>query len=214
MHVSAVIRSAVVDMRSNPIPLLLAFILGIIPGVISDLYLELREGLQLVAITGLFLILLEIILTQRSLAQRNLITVRHDPPRGFYPRVFGQGILWGVALLLGLMAVVVPALILFVRLSVCVPALIAEDAGVIESLKRSWTMTKGHFWVILLIFLAVSFPVILGILATVVASFVLTDCALVESVLINTTISISQLLWWFVAIEIYAQLYTSERATT
>lgn len=72
------------------------------------------------------------------------------------------GILSGLGILLGLLLLVVPGIILFVRWSIAVPILIDTGDGVIDSLRRSWRDTAGCFWPILLTYLALYGPAILA----------------------------------------------------
>jgi hypothetical protein len=209
VNVKTVIRNAIADMKFDPIPISLALLLAVGSGIIADLYMEPRVGFQFVSVISLFLLVFQIILTRRSLVRRNLLTVRHDPPRSFAPRAIGQSILWSLGMLAALLALLVPAIILLARWSICLPAMISEDSSVIESFKRSWTLTRGHTGIVLLAFLTSFVPAIFGI---VIASFLAVTAPLPaapESILVNSTVSIGQILWWFVQIEIYSQLYKS-----
>lgn len=69
-------------------------------------------------------------------------------------RVFGAGIISGLVALLGLVLLVVPGLIACAGLFVVGPAAAAEpETGARAALGRSWTLTQGHRWGTLGVFL-------------------------------------------------------------
>lgn len=209
MKLGDVIRAALVDISFDPLVVFCAWLLAAIPSIIADLYMEEREGIQFVGIVSLFLIAFQVILTRRSLIRRNLLIVRHDPPRGFVPRAVGQGILWALALLAGVILLVVPAFIVLICWAVCLPALIAEDSSVTESFKRSWTLTKGHYFDIAALFIISSVPALLYIIPLIWLDFAAQLQTPIVLIAGNALFATSQILWWFVQIEIYSQLYKS-----
>jgi hypothetical protein len=46
----------------------------------------------------------------------------------------------------GVLALIVPGLIVLVRWFLAYPPLVLEDRGIRESLRRSWDLTRGRFW--------------------------------------------------------------------
>ena len=85
--------------------------------------------------------------------------------------MFGLMILWSLAVWVGFILLVVPGLILMTMWSLCIPVLVAEDAGVIGSFGRSRALTKGSRWQI--------FALLLGVvLAYYVVIFVVLGSAL------------------------------------
>ncbi|MGH2961945.1 MAG: hypothetical protein ACRDL3_07110, partial [Solirubrobacterales bacterium] len=81
------------------------------------------------------------------------------------------GILFGIAVGIGFLLLIVPGLILLTIWSVGAPAIVAEGAGPIEAFGRSRELVRGEGWsvfgtlvVVLLIVIAIG--VILGIIAT------------------------------------------------
>jgi hypothetical protein len=69
--------------------------------------------------------------------------------------VFGAAIKSPAFMLLGILVMIFPAIILFCRTSVAVPAAMLEDSGAVRSLERSMHLTKGHVMQIFVIFLLV-----------------------------------------------------------
>ena len=70
------------------------------------------------------------------------------------------GIMSGLGILLGLLLLVVPGIVLFVRWSIAVPILLDTGDGVTDSLRRSWHDTEGCFWPILVTYLVLYGPAV------------------------------------------------------
>jgi hypothetical protein len=64
------------------------------------------------------------------------------------PRLIGYGILFGIAVGIGLLLLIVPGLFLLTIWAVGVPAIVVERAGVIEAFGRSHQLVKGHGWTV------------------------------------------------------------------
>ena len=62
--------------------------------------------------------------------------------------VWGTGIMAGLAILLGLCALIVPGLILMVRFWLAVPVAVIESPGASASLSRSTELSEGNRWAI------------------------------------------------------------------
>jgi hypothetical protein len=63
----------------------------------------------------------------------------------FFPLI-GLGILWAVALIVGFLLLVVPAVILLCMLWVVIPVCVVEGLGPLASFGRSAALTKGYRW--------------------------------------------------------------------
>lgn len=70
--------------------------------------------------------------------------------------LLGMAILSGLGILAGLVAVIVPGIILYVMWSVAAPALVEERLGPVESLGRSRELTRGARWKVFGLLLVVS----------------------------------------------------------
>jgi hypothetical protein len=55
-------------------------------------------------------------------------------------------ILTGLAVIAGLFALILPGIYIAVRLFLASPALIVEDQGAVESMRRSWNLVKDRWW--------------------------------------------------------------------
>jgi len=60
--------------------------------------------------------------------------------------LFGMAVLSGLGILAGLVALIVPGIILYVMWSVAAPALVEERLGPVEALGRSRELTRGARW--------------------------------------------------------------------
>jgi hypothetical protein len=67
------------------------------------------------------------------------------------------GILFALAVFAGLIALVIPGIIIAVRLSVSIPALVVEGKRGTEALRRSWDLVRGHSWSVFGAFIVVAF---------------------------------------------------------
>ncbi len=62
-------------------------------------------------------------------------------------RVFGAMVLYGLLVMVGFILFILPGIYLLVR-GIYIPyALVREDLGVIDAIRRSWALTKGFWWV-------------------------------------------------------------------
>ena len=86
---------------------------------------------------------------------------------------FLSSILTLLATLAGFILLVLPAIYIGVRLSFASFALIDENLGPVDSLKRSWYLTRGHFWNLL------GFSIVLGLINLV--GFILLGVGLLVS---------------------------------
>lgn len=73
-----------------------------------------------------------------------------------------------LAMLLAFVAPAVTAIFLTVRWHLVIPAIVVEDRGIFDGLRRSWQLTRGYFWRTLGIWLL--FSLILGIVSAVITS--------------------------------------------
>lgn len=60
--------------------------------------------------------------------------------------VIGSQIVYGLAVALSTLFFVIPGLIVAIRLALVTPVLVIEETGIDPALKRSWALTKGHWW--------------------------------------------------------------------
>jgi hypothetical protein len=124
-------------------------ILLLIVGMIAYLF---SQGAAILAITDLYL-------GRETGIARSLKRVW-----GNLLALFGVIALNGLAIAVGLVALVVPGVYLMCRLSVCLPAALIEDRGPRESLSRSFELTRdfaGRAFVVFVLYFALSFAIAL-----------------------------------------------------
>lgn len=81
-------------------------------------------------------------------------------------------ILYGVIVGIGVLFLIIPGIYLAIRLQFFAAYIVEEDAGIVESLKRSWEITEGQVLHLLLLFLVMYGIVLLGIIVLFVGVFV------------------------------------------
>ena len=86
--------------------------------------------------------------------------------------ILGVAIVTGVAVLIGLIALIVPGLFILTVLWVAVPAAVVERPGVFEALSRSAVLTEGYRWrvfgvIVLLLLINMGVGLIVGLIASV-----------------------------------------------
>jgi hypothetical protein len=129
----------------------------------------LREGsgsvLAGAAVTGLLtLVIQEILIGAVAWAVASVLIGREpnvgESYRFGYRRLWSillVSILFGLAVFAGLIALVIPGIIIAVRLSVSIPALVVEGKRGTEALGRSWDLVRGYSWPVFGAFVVVLF---------------------------------------------------------
>lgn len=123
------------------------------------------------------------------------------------------GILFTLGILLGLLLLVVPGIVLFVRWSIAVPILLDTDEGVIDSLRRSWRDTGADFWPILVTWLVVYGPAVLGA-ALGYALAVWYPDSLAGVVVANLALNGGLIVGWHAAVAIYSHFQSPPSIAT
>lgn len=112
-------------------------------GVMLDTGMATGENERAVSLLLSILTLVAQYWLTRSLLQDLGYTVR---PEARMLAFIGMGIVFTAAVVLGLILLVVPGVILFVRWSIGLPLLLTSGEGVFKCLARSWRDTDGYFW--------------------------------------------------------------------
>jgi hypothetical protein len=114
--------------------------------------------------------------------------------------LLGLNLVSGFGISLGLIFLILPGLYLIVRWSVSVPILIAEEAGVFDSLSRSREEAEGRFWTILALLLVVWVPPV----AVAVGAAALTPSApLAFGLVADVAVNLALVATWHAAVAIY-----------
>jgi hypothetical protein len=72
-----------------------------------------------------------------------------------YRRLIAVDLIYGVVVSVGLVALVIPGILAFVYLGLAAPVVEIERRGVREGLRRSVDLVRGHFWLVLAVFLPI-----------------------------------------------------------
>lgn len=189
----------------NPLATLgVAFLIGVLPPQILSLALVgstvVNRGQLFTTTTGilLYIALLLVSIFCSILVQATLVRVTVAHARGEKVSIgtsiavgltkllplLGLTILMTLALMVAGVALLVPAIILYIMWCVAAPALVAEDIGVLEAFGRSRALTKGNRWkifglfLVLVVILWVFFALVTGIfLATGIAPSIVAGMA-------------------------------------
>ena len=73
--------------------------------------------------------------------------------RSYFPMLI-VALLLGLAIVLGMVALIIPGLVLWVMYWVAIPAVVVERRGILESFGRSQALTSGHRWKVLWVLLS------------------------------------------------------------
>jgi uncharacterized membrane protein len=92
-------------------------------------------------------------------------------PHPFW-RFLGAYFLSALIIAAGYILLIVPGIIASLGLSFVAFLVVDRGAGVIDSLKESWRITKGHKWQLLLLFLVLGLINLLGIIALLIGVIV------------------------------------------
>lgn len=129
------------------------------------------------------------------------------------PRRFGSFIalviLTGLGVGLGFLFLVIPGIILAVRWSVSVPAVVADGNGYAEAIAYSWEATRPHFWPIFGTLVVVYLP---GTVAAGVGLYLqLESIPAMGAALSELAINGSMVVGWFAVVAIFAALRPDNR---
>lgn len=169
-------------------------VIGILFGLESGRAGQLWFGLELTTGEGLAAALFHIFSTFVSFVAGYWLVTRYLLARGrfaggnrFWPYL-GMAVVAGLAIVLGIVALVVPGIILMVRWSAAVGFLVGDGASVGESLGASYRATEGHGWSIFFAGLAmmIGFVVISALVAGLFMAVGWLEAPAVASTIVNS----------------------------
>jgi uncharacterized membrane protein len=147
--------------------------------VISLLFVSAMASITLSIIVNLFLSVISLIFALGYI--KNLFqALDGDEPQfsayGQQARKIGTyfvaGLISGILILIGTLLLIIPGVYIALRLQFFVALIVEEDAGIIESLQKSWDMTKGQVLPLLLLLLVMMGICIAGFILLGVGIFV------------------------------------------
>lgn len=155
---------------------MLFFVLGLIPSVLGAVALYLPVGFQIIII---LVAMIAGIALQGSGIYGAIQALRGRPDNvGVCLNVgmkkilllLGTGILMFLGVVLGTCLLIVPGIMVAIMFLVAIPAVMVENLGVIDALKRSMELTKGYKWQIF--FLLLIYGVLNGAVSFIQGSLV------------------------------------------
>jgi hypothetical protein len=158
-----------------------------------------RNGSSLNLVTWPVNLVLQYQVTLAALTTRGVIGGRR---RTRFWAMLGMSFLSTVGIFLAMILLLVPGLYLLVRWSLATPILVAEEAGPIQCLSRSFEETSGRFWPLAGLFLLVSVPVLLSLTSTLFQAHGIT---LLSALLLNAPLNLSVVAAWLAAAAVYAE---------
>ena len=164
-------------------------------GIVSDLLGPRGQSLTIASLIASIAFQYEITLVALShlgLAERG---------RRRFWALLGLNLLSGLGILLGLVLLILPGLYLYVRWSVAVPVLIAEEAGIGEAFTRSGEEISGRFWPVAGLFLLIYSSWLVAFFAVLAAPV---QMALLSTVAVNMALNMALVGGWCAAVAVYA----------
>ncbi len=152
LRATVILRRMVDVLRVNAAPTIAAFVLLLALNVVVD-QADNGSGTNLLANIISFV---ASYFVQRIGLER--LGLRASGAPGRFGAIFGLNFLSGLGIVLGLIALVVPGIILTVRWWAADPIVLAEPIGVDDALRRSWRATRTSFWPILRALAAITVP--------------------------------------------------------
>lgn len=150
------------------IPTIVFILLGQDPEAVPDLYWPLQIAVMiLTAIMGMGMV--KIIFKIHD-GQKPAYIELFTTYRPFFRYLFAS-ILFGLAVGLGFILLIVPGIIVAIRLQFYQFLIIDQDMGIMDSLKKSWAMTKGSSWNLFFFYFVMFGVVLLGLLALGIGLF-------------------------------------------
>lgn len=178
-----------------------------------DVLLEPMDALRAMAAASLIVLYLQLLVTARALQARGQTSHGFDPrwpTMGRYPRAFAISIVSTIAVLAGLLLLLIPGLVLFLRWSLAYPAMLAEDEGVGGSLRRSWDLTRNR-WPLLLGYGALILLLWGAALALQLLLYPeVGPVPLVPALVSNSALMAAQIFGWLLSASLYMRLREDE----
>jgi len=192
---------------------LMLVLVALVPGLLytwADLNADMGAAAALGSLLSFVILYLQIFVIVRLARDRGLLNGRdHEdgsPTLGMYFRVFGQSIVWSLAVFVGLVILILPGVWLLTMWYAVLPVLLVENEDVMDTFGRSKALVTPHFWkVLILVLITASFYVapVMGLFFLVPAP----DGSLLwSSLLLNLALQFGQTGAWVLSLATYIRL--------
>lgn len=163
-----------------------------LPQILADRWLLDGSAIAISGLLSFVQLYVNLLLTYRALDHAGAAPpgyVRADLTEARFGSMFAMGFVSGAAIIAGLILLIVPGLMLLLAWSVATPALVGERLRAIESLGRSWRLTRPALGRVVLLWLPVLlFLGIVGVIGYQIGWF--TEVAtLAETIVLNILLS-------------------------
>ena len=208
-----VLTESVALARASPGLVKAVLAIQIVLGTAIDLSLDPRDAARANMMLGLPYLYLQLLVTAVALRTLGLVPEGADerrPTMGRFPAAFGLGLVYLLGVVLGLIAFVIPGLLLILRWSVSLPALLAEDRTLMDSLRRSWELTAGRLTLLLQFFALIVLAAIAVMGANVLAYPDYGRPAAHASLIVTILVALFYTAQWLMVTALYAALRRAE----
>ena len=118
------------------------------------------------------------------------------------PRLIGNAILFGIAVGIGFILLIVPGLILLTFWSVGAPSIVVENAGPLEAFGRSYCLVKGEAWsvfgaLVIVFLILVAIGIVLGIIATPIGNGATVVASIISNIITAPVFAIAVSVMFF-----------------
>ena len=189
-------------LRANAALVAIALVLLVAVGLPTDLG---YVGPELLIVANVATLVMQYWLTQSLLDRLELRTASR--PR--FPAFFLLSIVTTIGVILGLVLLIIPGIVLLVRWSIAVPAVIATEDGLVEAIASSWRETEARFWPIFQVFLVISVLAILGVVVGLLVEMQISRE--VGAVMFELSFNTGLIVGWHAAVVIYAETRSETR---
>lgn len=173
----------------------------------TDLNLDVRAAVTLGNLFSFVVLYLQIFVIVRLARDRGLLNGRDhedgNPTLGTYFRVFGQSIIWLLAVFIGLVLLILPGVWLLTIWYVVLPVLIVENQDVMNTFGRSKALVTPHFWKVLILVLIAASVYVAPIMGLFIFVPELGSVVLWSSLLQNLALQLAQTVAWVLCLAAY-----------
>lgn len=209
MAFSRVYHDAAIHSKAMILLLCLVFLINTVPMVYADMNWSETDSNRLAGLFGIINLLFQFLIVKRILQFNDQVQASN---RNFVPRMFGIQIVYFLAVGLGFICFIFPGIYIALRWSLAVPAMIAGDKSIADSIEESWKLTDGKFVDLLLISLPI-FALFGAAVAFAFVSFERVD-PLIYMTIFESLASFAIMVPWIIFPLIYIRLTKFEREKT
>lgn len=201
-----VIDGAIDMARRDRWMILATLVLGTVPTAYASTTMDAMDAFRFSALWGIVLYLPMVIVTQRALVARGAIQPEARG-RSLLPRAIGQGLLYQLGVLAGLVLLIIPGLVLMTRWLVVLPVLVSRNCSVTESFSISWALTGRNIWLVASVLAFAILLFLAGLLPTAIFGDT-SNAVIAEEALITA----GQIASWLLSISLFLSLTELDRA--